>query len=372
MIRRPLLALAAAVLLAGCGSLPRLGGEPAPDPAATRALALRLLPARIDDREGWADDLVPVFGALRLEPGAAQLCAVMAVIEQESSWRADPVVPNLPRIALKEIEDRAARLRVPRALVHAALRIESPTGATYRQRIDAARTERQLSEIFEDFIGEVPLGRRLLADYNPVRTGGPMQVSIAWSRQYAKDHGYPFGTNADIRREVFTRRGGLYFGTAHLLAYPADYDSLVYRYADFNAGQYASRNAGFQAALNRAAGAKLALDGDLLLRGDRAGEPSQTELAARRIAGRLGLTEVQIREQLSQGEHPEFGETAIYRRVFELADRAAGTPVPRAVIPQIRLRSPKITRELTTAWFAQRVQERQQRCVARAAGNTLR
>ncbi|MEE7565503.1 DUF1615 family protein, partial [Xanthomonas sp. Kuri4-3] len=38
---------------------------------------------------------------------------------------------------------------------------------------------------------------------------------------------------------------------------------------------------------------------------------------------------------------------------------------PRAVPPGIRLESPKITRTLTTAWFAQRVEERWRRCMAK-------
>jgi len=36
------------------------------------------------------------------------------------------------------------------------------------------------------------------------------------------------------------------------------------------------------------------------------------------------------------------------------------------VIPRIDLHSPKITRPLTTEWFARRVDERYQRCLARA------
>jgi hypothetical protein len=37
------------------------------------------------------------------------------------------------------------------------------------------------------------------------------------------------------------------------------------------------------------------------------------------------------------------------------------------VLPRIALASPKITRKLTTEWFARRVDERHQRCLARAA-----
>ncbi|EPN57085.1 hypothetical protein A245_21061 [Pseudomonas syringae pv. actinidiae ICMP 19096] len=56
----------------------------------------------------------------------------------------------------------------------------------------------------------------------------------------------------------------------------------------------------------------------------------------------------------------------MYSKVFALADRAAGKPLPRAILPGITLKSPKITRNLTTAWFAERVDDRRERCVLRA------
>ncbi|MNR52834.1 hypothetical protein D3C85_1727480 [compost metagenome] len=52
--------------------------------------------------------------------------------------------------------------------------------------------------------------------------------------------------------------------------------------------------------------------------------------------------------------------------MFALADQAEGRPLPRAVLPGIELKSPKITRKLTTAWFANRVDGRYQRCMVRA------
>ncbi|MFO5985808.1 DUF1615 family protein, partial [Pseudomonas aeruginosa] len=72
-----------------------------------------------------------------------------------------------------------------------------------------------------------------------------------------------------------------------------------------------------------------------------------------------------IRRALEQGDSPEFADSALYRKVFALAESATGKTLPRAVLPGITLESPKITRKLTTAWFAKRVDERYQRCMAR-------
>lgn len=363
-MRIPFAALTA-LLLAGCGSLPSGPRPPTMTPEAQRATILALLPPKQSDAVGWAEDIQTAFTALELSPSAQGFCAVIAVAEQESGLRADPAVPGLPRIAMKEIEERAGRLHVPMLLVDGALELKSSTGGSFRQRIDSVRTERDLSELYEDFIGRVPLGQRLLADYNPVRTGGPMQVSVEFAEGFARTHRYPYDPAPRVRREVFTRRGGIYFGTAHLLAYDADYDDMLYRFADFNAGHYASRNAAFQNAVNVAAGTKLALDGDLTLHGGQAAQPSQTELAILRLVTHLDLDEARIHRELDRADAADFERTAVYTRVFELASRTGHRDLPRAMTPQIVLQSPKITRRLTTDWFAHRVDERYRRCLAR-------
>ena len=93
--------------------------------------------------------------------------------------------------------------------------------------------------------------------------------------------------------------------------------------------------------------------------------PGATEQAARKLGVKLGLRNTQIRSQLEEGDSLAFEESELYREVFALADAKAGKSLPRAVLPGIELKSPKITRKLTTAWFAGRVDERYQRCMKR-------
>ena len=91
----------------------------------------------------------------------------------------------------------------------------------------------------------------------------------------------------------------------------------------------------------------------------------ETERAADTLAGRLGLSEASIRSDLETGTDAGFEKTALYQRVFAYAERLDKRALPRAVLPRIDLQSPKFTRRLTTEWFANRVDERHRRCLAR-------
>jgi hypothetical protein len=350
-----------ALILSGC-----VGEQRSPPPlmaADAKAQIQQSLPRYVRDQAGWTTDIYAAFSALTVAPSRENICASIAVIEQESGFRVDPVVPGLGVIARKEIYDRASRGHVPAMLVDGVLQLKSSDGRTYGDRIDAARTEKDLSDAYEDFIGAVPLGRTLFAARNPIRTRGPMQVNVAFAEQFSSAATYPYPVQSSIEDELFTRRGSVYFGIAHLLDYRAPYDRYLYRFADFNAGQYASRNAAFQSAAGVAAGIPLLADGALLPHDSDANNPGATERVLRTLGGRLKMSDDSIHSALTDGHGKNFEATALYRRVFELAEQRAGQPLPRALVPKIKLGGPKIKRSLTTDWYARRVDDRFKRCL---------
>ena len=330
------------------------------------ALVLKILPAKLQDREGWAGDLQSAFKALQIQPTAEHFCAVTAVIEQESSFQADPVVPGLPAIIRREIEQRREKYSIPQTVIDWTLATTSRDGRSYNRRIDALKTEKELSDLIEEIVAHVPAGQKLFPNYNPVHTGGPMQVSVEFAESHVRARPYPYHINGNLRNEVFTRRGGIYFGSAILLDYPAPYNDMIYRFADFNAGRYSCRNAAFQQALSRLSGKALASDGDLLRykNGNIAPEPSSTLIALLAISKTLQMSEIEIQRDLRLEKLLTFSKTPLYNRLFALADRT-GTQ-PRVVLPEIDLKSPKIQRKLTTQWFANRVNGRYNSCLQHA------
>ena len=113
----------------------------------------RCVPAERARPAGWAIDIYAAFDALRIEPSTSNICAVLAVAEQESTYRADPAVPGLGRIARDEIDRRAERAGMPKLAgagrARAALARQPQLQRAHRPR----ETEKELSDLFEDFIG---------------------------------------------------------------------------------------------------------------------------------------------------------------------------------------------------------------------------
>jgi hypothetical protein len=320
-----------------------------------------LLPQKLTDRSGWATDMLSAFDALKIVPTKENVCAVIAEIEQESSFQAEPMVPGLSKIVRRELDARREKYSIPQWLMDSSLDRQSPNGRTYNQRIDTLKTENEVNTLYQDMISEIPFGKDMLTDYNPVHTGGPMQVGVTFANTYVATKPYPYSIKTSLRNELFTRKGGLYFGLAYLLDYPAKYESMTYRFADFNAGIYSSRNAAFQKVVSSLSGITLDPDGDLLRYKDGVAleEPaSQTMKALLSIAPRLNMDKAQIYRDLLLEKSPSFEQTSLYQKIFALAPA-----MPRACVPEIVLTSPKFTRKLTTVNYAKQVDGRYQRCL---------
>src|SRR5690606_24783819 len=74
--------LSAIGIVAACAT--RAPPQPAPDPDAVRAEIRRRMPATVPHASAWAADIQAALTAQRLSPMAENICAVLAVIEQES------------------------------------------------------------------------------------------------------------------------------------------------------------------------------------------------------------------------------------------------------------------------------------------------
>lgn len=349
--------------------------------AEVRALAGRVVPPG-KDAPGWAADISAALEVNAIRPSRSNVCSVMAVIGQESTFTANPEVAGLGRIAEQQIKAKLSKLPVlPGAAAAGAqifLAMKPTPEKNYLAMIRAARTERDLDLVYRNltfFLFREYASTRLLNAgavaqridaANPVSTLGSMQVSAAYAIaevERSRNRRLGLGAIWKLRDELYTRKGGVAYGTRMLLGYRAEYPSRLFVFADYNAGRYASRNAAFQHMVAELGGADLALDGDLMLYG--AGKPrpeaSATETALRRL--KL-MDDESLRADLLREKDFAFRDTETYKAVSKAFTAKTGKPAPYAMLPQIALRSPKIRNHMTTEIFARAVMKRYDRCMA--------
>jgi hypothetical protein len=219
-----------------------------------------MVPPDVKEREGWAEDMLAALEAHRLYPSPEAVCSVLAVIEQESGFEANPAVPGLAKIVRQRLEEYGQKLGPVGPPAIQALLSGKAAGhsSTFAQRMEQVRSERDLDRLFRDMLEyyeteypktytAVNLASLLfkssrLEDLNPITTAGSMQVSVRFSADLAGgDTSRPWRA---VREELYTRGGGrvLRHGAAARLRGRVR-RAPIYRFADYNAGFYASRNA---------------------------------------------------------------------------------------------------------------------------------
>ena len=383
-------ALVALVMLVSCVqhqpvTPPPSPVAPAPPERFGVAEIARMIPSRIPDREGWARDLLASLKAHDLRPTLQNVASILAVIEQESGFQANPTVPGLAKLVEKQLNDYASKLGpLGPPTVRALLEARVPgTPTTFRTRLQQARTERDLDRLFRELLRYYETGfpktfaaanllgglisSTRLEDFNPITTAGCMQVSVRFAHEQAKKEGKSL---LEVRDALYTRRGGLHYGVARLLGYDAGYKLPLYRFADYNAGLYASRNAALQDQLARLTGLELVPDGDLLAY-NRQGDPLPDEtrslhaMLAFREKYAPTLSEAQLRRDVQKEKTLSLEHTDTWRALKAAYERVTGQHPSYARLPEVTLRSPKLSAERSTAWFARSVDKRYQALLQR-------
>ena len=194
-------------------------------------------------------------------------------------------------------------------------------------------------------------------------TAGSMQVKISFAEtlEVFKDL-----SSEELREKLYTRAGGIEAGTSRLFHYEASYDKQIYRFADYNVGVYASRNAAFQSMLTDLTKQKLVLDGDLLAYRSNErpnGVDTNSLKAMLAFANDNDLSEHEARMAAGREKTEDFEETKMWEKVRETWEEHKSKKPSYAVIPTVQLSSPKLTGSRTTAWFAKSVDRRYQSCI---------
>jgi Protein of unknown function (DUF1615) len=334
------------------------------------------------DPKGWATDLIDVLHSQGQTASRENVCAAIAIIDQESNFVENPVVAGLGTMAEKTLQEKFDRVPVLGRVALQFLDTTPDRKNSYLQRIRSARTERDLDltyrAMIEDasqksnisFLVQSGLLNQMIEERNNINTIGSMQVSIKFALESTRTKRWLPMSLSDVyavRDQLYTRKGGMYFGVLQLLGYESGYNKKIFRFADYNAGRYASRNAAFQSTIARLTDISLSNDGDLLLY-DKAQKPlrklSQSEQALRSLfkENQIAINDNQLRTDLELEKSLSFTATQTYVAVKQLAPGAAF-----AEIPNIQLNSPKIRRQMTTRNFAESVEKRYLKCI----GTTL-
>ena len=234
----------------------------------------------VTDPQGWAIDLLDVLRTESLPASRENVCSAIAVISQESGFVADPAVPGLGSLAEKTLQTKLDRIPILGRVALNFLETSPSLGESYIARIRAAKTERDLDMTYRSIVDDAGkrsnlsllvqsgLLNQMIEDRNDINTIGSMQVSVRFALAKAREGRYLPMNLADVyavRDDLYTRHGGMHYGVMQLLGYVSGYNRKIYRFADYNAGRYASRNAAFQKIISTLSKIKLATDGDLLL-----------------------------------------------------------------------------------------------------------
>lgn len=337
----------------------------------------------LEDAKAWALDLHDVLQQHDLPQTRENICAAIAVIDQESNFKADPPVAGLGKISEAALRKKIGKVPIGGTMALAWLENNPSPQSSFMSRIRNAKTERDLDLAYRSLVeyasksasmdAVVRLGflNTFIEDKNEIDTAGSMQVSVKFALAMAKKRRWLPMTLDDVygvRDQLYTRHGGMYYGVKQLLGYDTGYNQKIFRFADFNAGRFASRNAAFQQVTAKLSGEKLSIDGDLLRYGKDGNAlkiitSSEKAIRASNAKYSLGLTDAEIRTDLLKEKTPDFVSTRTFILLREAFRSATKAQPAFATVPEISLNSLKLSHGFSTRRFAESVNTRYQKCM---------
>ncbi|WP_353172999.1 DUF1615 domain-containing protein [Acinetobacter rudis] len=351
----------------------------------------KLIPARVNDRASWAEDIASITETLKIPNSKENICSIVAVVDQESNFVANPNVAGLGQKAVKEVSTRlqekfedklGVTLGGPLAnYFNDVLRTQPSVEDNYLKQMSKVKNEQQLDVLYREIFDYMSqhyhvsaltgaaklVGQDIAEKMNPITTLGSMQVHI----NYAKEHKRNSVNNNELRDDLYTQYGGLYYGIHRLMLYPAAYDKAIYRFADYNSGMYSSRNAAVQKMVEKLTEIDLSLDGDLLSY-DKNGNPLVTNTLSEKaintlfITNKVLITPRQLRNDLKDEKSADFEKTQTYIAISKLYQEKTGKDPIYAIMPEVVISGPKLSRDYNTNWYASRVNGRFETCMQRA------
>ena len=127
----------------------------------------RIIPTRVKDRQSWAQDIFDISKQLGIPQTKQNMCTIIAVVDQESNFHADPEVAGLGAKAVKEVQERLHEKFTDKLgdtvggtmaeYFQEVLKTQPTPENNYLSQMRRVKTERQLDELYREIFDYMSL-----------------------------------------------------------------------------------------------------------------------------------------------------------------------------------------------------------------------
>ena len=324
------------------------------DQAKMTSRLVTSMPSSVHHPRQWANAIINALTAQHVETSADNLCAILAVIELGSNYQANPRLHTPKRLVRLELMRQAHAHHVPAMILARALRLTSPDGRSYADRMANMQTEFDLYTFFQDMTEQLSAEKRGRRIQNPVTRAGSMQVPLLFAIRHPQ---FVEQQPTSDAAALFSLAPGIAAGVAYFFDHPEDQRTLEERLGDYFVAPYASRNAALQAALAKISGEAILLDGNLT-------DSSPAAQWIKRHPDQLGLSVDDITRGLAHRQDGQLKQTVLFQRIMALAQQQTGSVTPSFVVAATNLNLLPLGGKVASAPIVNHLQQRWRTCIA--------